>query len=82
MANRRLAGEESFTVAPSRYLGHYVAGHLAAGLGVRISLTTEAIGGIVARVDIPAALIVDSRTAVDTYESAPAPHRPGPGAQA
>ena len=81
VANRRLAGEESFTVAPSRYLGHYIAGHLAAGIGLRISLTTEAIGGIVARVDIPAELIVDSRTAVDTYESAPAP-APGPGTQA
>ena len=33
VANRRLAGEESFTVAPSRYLGHYVAGHLASATG-------------------------------------------------
>jgi signal transduction histidine kinase len=73
VANRRLAGEESFTVAPSRYLGHYIAGHLAAGIGLRISLTSEAIGGIVARVDIPAELLVDSRTTVDPYASAPAP---------
>ena len=29
-ANRRLAGAESFTIAPSKYLGHYVAGNLAA----------------------------------------------------
>ena len=36
-ANRRLAGEESFTVAPSRYLGHYVAGHLAATHGIEIA---------------------------------------------
>jgi signal transduction histidine kinase len=37
-ANRRLGGGESFTVAPSKYLGHYVAGHLAArhGIAVRI----------------------------------------------
>ena len=37
-ANRRLAGQESFTVAPSRYLGHYVAGHLAS-LGIRSPLS-------------------------------------------
>jgi len=29
-ANRRLAGSESFTVAPSKYLGHYVAARLPA----------------------------------------------------
>ena len=52
-ANRRLAGEESFTVAPSRYLGHYVAGHLASRLGIRIELQPGAAGGIVARVDDP-----------------------------
>jgi hypothetical protein len=60
IANRRLAGEESFTVAPSRYLGHYVAGYLASRLGVRIELQPGPAGGIVARVDIPAAVLADT----------------------
>ena len=54
-ANRRLAGEESFTVAPSRYLGHYVAGHLAATHGVaHRAARRPPAGGITARIDIPA----------------------------
>src|SRR6185503_19358706 len=37
-ANLRLAGGESFTVSPSKYLGHYVAGHLAARGGIEVTL--------------------------------------------
>src|SRR5690606_13360031 len=73
VANRRLAGEESFTVAPSRYLGHYIAGHLAAGIGLKISLSSEAVGGIVARIDIPATLILDDRPVEPARAPAPAP---------
>lgn len=43
-ANRRLSGNESFTVAPSRYMGHYVAGHLATGLGIDVAMTSLAKG--------------------------------------
>lgn len=71
VANRRLAGEESFTVAPSRYLGHYIAGHLAAAIGLRISLDREPIGGIVARVDIPSNLLVDGSRPQQDDEPAP-----------
>ena len=42
-SNRRLAGEESFTIAPSRYLGHYVAGHLAARLHVDVPHATPPV---------------------------------------
>jgi K+-sensing histidine kinase KdpD len=59
-ANRRLAGRESFTVAPSRYLGHYVAGHLASSLGVTIRLEQEPTSGITARIEIPSGLLVGS----------------------
>jgi signal transduction histidine kinase len=59
VANRRLAGKESFTVAPSRYLGHYVAGHLAQSHGISIQLKSAAAGGVTARVDLPARLLVD-----------------------
>jgi signal transduction histidine kinase len=58
-ANRRLAGRESFTVAPSRYLGHYVAGHLASRLGIVVELQDSPAGGITARVDVPMGLLAD-----------------------
>jgi signal transduction histidine kinase len=62
VANRRLAGEESFTVAPSRYLGHYVAGHLAYVHGMKIELETDG-AGITARIEIPSNLLVDHAAA-------------------
>ncbi|MGK2950196.1 MAG: ATP-binding protein, partial [Acidimicrobiales bacterium] len=58
-ANRRLAGHESFTVAPSRYLGHYVAGHLASRLGIVVELQDSPAGGITARIDVPMGLLAD-----------------------
>jgi hypothetical protein len=61
-ANRRLAGRESFTVAPSRYLGHYVAGHLASRLGVVVELHDNPAGGITARVDVPMGLLANEET--------------------
>jgi signal transduction histidine kinase len=58
-ANRRLAGKESFTVAPSRYLGHYVAGHLASGLGIKVELRSGEKAGVVASLVVPLRLVVD-----------------------
>src|SRR5690606_3549068 len=56
-SNRRLAGAESFTVAPSKYLGHYVAGRLAARHGIRVRLAPGPSGqGIAATVDLPPSL--------------------------
>jgi signal transduction histidine kinase len=49
-ANRRLAGAESFTVAPSKYLGHYVAGHLAARHHIGITLHPSPGQGITAAI--------------------------------
>jgi signal transduction histidine kinase len=72
VANRRLAGEESFTVAPSRYLGHYVAGHLAKTHGISIKLEPSPVGGLTAGITIPASLLITD-----------APARPPrPGAEA
>ena len=62
VANKRLAGDESFTVAPSRYLGHYVAGHLAYVHGMKIELETDG-AGITARIEIPSNLLVDHAAA-------------------
>ncbi len=76
-ANRRLAGKESFTVAPSRYLGHYVAGHLASRIGLVVELHDNPAGGITARVDVPMALVanddVASTSAPPVAGAAPAP---------
>ena len=69
-ANRRLAGAESFTVAPSKYLGHYVAGNLAARHGIGITLRTslsdggtdpgEPGAGVTALVYVPAAVLTSA----------------------
>jgi methyl-accepting chemotaxis protein len=58
-ANRRLAGAESFTIAPSKYLGHYVAGHLAARHDIRVTLHASQGGGVTAVVEMPPTLLVD-----------------------
>ena len=60
-ANRRLAGAESFTVAPSKYLGHYVAGNLAARHDIRVRLDTSPGQGITATVALPASLLTTER---------------------
>jgi K+-sensing histidine kinase KdpD len=57
-ANRRLAGAESFTIAPSKYLGHYVAGNLAARHGIAVALRPTAGHGITAIVELPPGLLV------------------------
>jgi signal transduction histidine kinase len=56
-ANRRLAGAESFTIAPSKYLGHYVAGNLAARHDIRVHLDNSPGNGITATIDIPPTLL-------------------------
>ena len=52
-ANRRLAGAESFTIAPSKYLGHFVTGHLAARYGIAVRLRASLGGGTTATVELP-----------------------------
>jgi signal transduction histidine kinase len=65
-ANRRLAGDESFTIAPSKYLGHYVAGNLAARHGIGVRLDDSPGNGVTATVNIPPALLT-----TDAVTSAP-----------
>ncbi|MCB0978310.1 MAG: nitrate- and nitrite sensing domain-containing protein [Acidimicrobiales bacterium] len=81
-ANVRLAGRENFTVAPSRYLGHYVTGRLAARIGATASLRRSANGGTIAMVDLPEALLVDLPPAIGhalpPVESAEPPARAVP----
>jgi signal transduction histidine kinase len=70
-ANRRLAGEEAFTIAPSKYLGHYVAGNLAARHGIDVKLHDSPGHGVTATVNLPAALLTDHTTTDDTAPGAP-----------
>jgi signal transduction histidine kinase len=59
-ANRRLAGAESFTVAPSKYLGHYVAANLAVRHGVTVSLCGRRPGaGVVVTIELPVGLLTE-----------------------
>jgi hypothetical protein len=55
-ANRRISGRESFTVAPSRYLGHYVVGVQASRLGVTVRLHHSPTGGVMAQIELGAVL--------------------------
>ena len=57
--NRRLAGMESFTVAPSKFLGHYVTGNLAARHGITVRLQRSQGFGITATVHVPPELLAD-----------------------
>lgn len=67
-ANVRLAAKESFSVAPSRYLGHYIAGHLAARVGVQIKLQARPGGGTAAAVFVPQKLLA-AQVKVDTSQT-------------
>jgi signal transduction histidine kinase len=58
VANRRLAGTESFTVAPSKYLGHYVSGHLAGRHGIRIGVGPSPVRGVTVTIELPEAVLV------------------------
>ena len=68
-ANRRLAGAESFTIAPSKYLGHYVAGNLAARHNIHVTLDNSPGNGITATIDLPPTLLT-------TDSALPSPDEP------
>jgi hypothetical protein len=58
-ANVRLSASESFTVAPSRYLGHYVVAQLALRHQIMVTLDTADEAGMVATVLLPFTLLDD-----------------------
>ena len=70
-ANRRLAGAESFTVAPSKYLGHYVAGNLAARHGIRVTLDNSPGNGVTATLDLPVELLTSDAELGDPMPAPP-----------
>jgi signal transduction histidine kinase len=83
IANRRLEGLGSEGEVPGRFLGHFVAGRLAARHGLGISLQASPSGGLVARVRIPRELIeepVADLSAGAELRTAPAPAAAPPAA--
>ncbi|MFC5102835.1 nitrate- and nitrite sensing domain-containing protein [Kibdelosporangium philippinense] len=58
-ANARLRGTEDFTVAPTQFLGHHVAGRLARRLGVEAELTQSPTSGITAQLLLPETMLAD-----------------------
>jgi signal transduction histidine kinase len=69
-ANRRLSGESTERELPGRYLGHFVAGRLAARHGISVSLQPSQSGGLVARIKVPSSLVQD--TPAETADRPPA----------
>jgi hypothetical protein len=63
-ANVRLSGTASFMAEPTRFLGHFVVGALARKCGIEVRLGEAPAAGVVARVLIPAALLVEEKAAV------------------
>ena len=57
LANERLSRNELFSIASPRYLGHYVAGNLAARHGIGVRLFRSACQGITVAVELPVELL-------------------------
>jgi signal transduction histidine kinase len=64
-ANRRLAGDEQFAAAPSRYMGHYVAGQLAARHNIEVRLGPTPGTGITATATVPPSVVEVSYDELD-----------------
>ncbi len=75
-ANDRLQRGTAFTVAPSRYLGHHVAGSLARRHGITVQLHDTPCSGITASVEIPTSLLAGS-TLGTPDDARPQALRPG-----
>jgi signal transduction histidine kinase len=81
-ANRRLAGTETFTVAPSTYLGHYVAGRLAARHGIQVQLQGIQGVGVTATVQVPHHVLSPAPTSDPSATPIAGPPTPATPAQA
>ena len=84
-ANRRLAGEESFAVAPSQYLGHYVAGTIARRHDITVQMDSDGQRGTRATVTLPSGLLSSEGAAPEraalanrAFAPAAAVHAPPP----
>lgn len=77
-ANDRLRADQSFAIAPSRYLGHYVVANLSARHGIEVGLQPSPAGGVTATVVLPAAVLADWEPprVVVPAPGAPSTHEP------
>jgi signal transduction histidine kinase len=75
-ANRRLAGVEEPTTAPSKYLGQYVTARLAARHGVAVSLQGSVVSGITATVELPPLLLAPAAPPEPAVAELAAPAEP------
>lgn len=71
-ANRRLSGADSFTLTPSKYLGHYVTGMIAARHNITVKLASSPGQGVTATVTLPADLTSDEEVPAVAPLAAPA----------
>jgi signal transduction histidine kinase len=77
-ANQRLAGQESFAVAPSQYLGHYVAGMIARRHDITVRLESSGVRGTTATVRLPASLLANPEASTSALPPAPVALAPPP----
>src|SRR5947209_20600604 len=56
-ANARLRGEENYLSVPTRFLGHYVVGHLAEQMNVEVEISPSPVTGVTARVTLPTTVL-------------------------
>ncbi|WP_344132232.1 sensor histidine kinase [Luedemannella flava] len=73
-ANERLRGGENFLTAPTRYLGHYVVGHLARQMDIDVQLAQSPVTGITARVTLPGTVLA-SRPSVTSGSAGDGAHQ-------
>ena len=79
-ANERLEHGAAFTVAPSRFLGHHVAGSLARRHGISVRMHNTPCSGITASVELPTSLLAGSTLGAPDGAHAPALHPGAPAA--
>jgi anti-sigma regulatory factor (Ser/Thr protein kinase) len=70
-ANARLRGEESFLTAPTRFLGHYVVGQLAAQMSVDVQIAPSPVTGLSVRVMLPESVLALPPAIEPTHIDAP-----------
>lgn len=59
-ANRRIESPDTFDVSPSKVLGLYVVGRLAARHKIGVRLTESAVTGVTSRIFLPASMLADA----------------------
>jgi hypothetical protein len=76
-ANELISSASALTLAPSRFLGHYVVAQLAARHGLTVHLVASPAGGLTAMVALPAVLLgLKPAPAPEVAEDGAAPELP------